>query len=71
MVTKEVMEMLKKLYDVLDSFVNLVGLEYDFDNDEYICINKDQVDERWCDDGMLRSIENAHTDLGFFLGRVN
>lgn len=71
MVTTEVMEILKKLYDVLNSFVNLVGLEYDFDNDEYICINKDQVDERWCDDDMLRSIENAHTDLGFFLGKVD
>ncbi len=71
MITSEVMEMLKKLYDVLDSFVSLVGLEYDFDEDEYICTNKDQVDERWCDDDMLRSIENAHADLGFFLGRVD
>ena len=68
MVTQEVMDLLSKLYDVLDEFVNLVGLEYT-DDDEYVCHNRDQVDERWCDDEMLASIENAHVDIAYFLGK--
>ena len=66
MVTEEVMEALEKLYEALDVFVKLVGLEYT-DDDEYVCNNRDQVDEEWCDDEMLESIENAHADLGYFL----
>lgn len=69
MVTQEVMDMLKELYGVLDKFVNLVGLRYDHDEDEYVCDNRDQVDEEWCDDEMLASIENAHADIRFFLGK--
>ena len=68
MVTKEVMEMLKRLYETLDSFVNLVGLEYDYEEEEYFCHNRNQVDEHWCDKEMLASIENAYADIGFFLG---
>ena len=69
MVTEEVMEMLEKLYGVLDEFMELVGLEYDYEEEEYICHNRDQVDEEWCDDEMLASIENAHADIAFFLGK--
>ena len=71
MVTQEVMDMLEELYGVLDKFVKLVGLEYDFDESEYICTNRDQVDEEWCDYEMLASIENAHADISFFLGKEN
>ena len=71
MVTEEVMDALEKLYKVLDDFVNLVGLKYDYEEDEYICTNRNQVDERWCDDEMLASIENAHVDIKFFLRKEN
>lgn len=69
MVTEEVMEILGKIYDDLEKFINLVGLEYDLDEDEYICHNEDQVDEEWCDRDMLSSIDCAYSDIGFFLGR--
>ena len=68
MVTEEVMQTLKKIYEDLDIFINLVGLEYT-DDDEYVCNNKDQVDEEWCDEEMLASIENSYQDIGFFLGK--
>lgn len=66
MITQEVMDALKKIYESLEAFINLVGLEYT-DEDEYVCHNTDQVDEEWCDEEMLISIEHAHADIGFFL----
>ena len=68
MITEEVMEMLNKIYNDLEKLVNLIGLEYT-DDDEYVCNNRDQVDEEWCDEEMLRSIEHAYQDIGFFLGK--
>ncbi len=67
-VTNEVWDQLNKVYAELDTLVNLIGLEYDVD-DGYICRNTDQVDEVWCDEEMLESLENAHSDLGYFLGK--
>ena len=66
-VTNAVWDQLNRVYAELDKFINLVGLEYD--GDEYICHNEDQVDPEWCDYEMLESIENAHADLGYFLGK--
>ena len=68
MITEEVMKALEKLYEDLSAFIDLVGLEYT-DDDEYVCNNRDQVDEEWCDEEMLASIENSYQDIGFFLGR--
>lgn len=68
MVTEEVMEMLNKIYNDLENLINLIDLEYT-DDDEYVCNNRDQVDEEWCDEEMLISIEHAYQDIGFFLGR--
>ena len=65
-VTTEVWNLLEKIYADLDQFVNLVGLEYTED-DEYVCHNTDQVDEEWCDEEMLASLDTAHADLGYFL----
>ena len=67
MVTKKVMELLKKIYKDLDEFIDLIGLEYTEDG-EYVCHNRDQVDEEWCDDEMLESIDCLHSDLEYFLG---
>ena len=68
-VTNEVWNQLQKVYAELDKFVNLVGLEYVVEDDfeGYVCHNQDQVDEEWCDDEMLASLENAHADLKYFL----
>ena len=68
MVTKEVIKALEKIYEAIDEFIRLVDLEYT-DEDEYVCHNRDQVDEEWCDYEMLESISCAHGDIGFFLGR--
>lgn len=67
-ITNEAWNQLQTIYADLDKFVKLVGLEYT-DDDEYVCTNSDQVDEDWCDEELLASLENAHTDLGFFLGK--
>lgn len=69
MITKKVIKRLEKIYDALEKFINLVELEYT-DDDEYVCNNRDQVDEEWCDEEMLASIENAYQDIGYFLGRL-
>ena len=66
MVTKEVWEALEEIYRALDKFVKLVDLEYT-DDDEYVCHNREQVDEVWCDYDMLESINNAHGDIRYFL----
>ena len=68
MVTEEVMQALDKLQTALGDFIFLVGLEYT-DDDEYICNNRGQVDEDWCDEEMLASIDQAFVDISFFLGR--
>ena len=68
MITDEVMELIKVLYGNLEELIELIGLEYT-DNDEYVCHNTDQVDEKWCDEEMLADIENAYQDIGYFLGR--
>lgn len=67
MVTEKVMELLKEIYKNLDELVNLIGLEYTED-EEYVCHNRDQVDEEWCDEEMLESISCAHSDIGYFVG---
>ena len=66
MVTKEVWELLQRIHKDIDEFIQLVGLEYT-DNDEYICHNREQVDEEWCDEEMLDSICTAYNDLDYFL----
>ena len=54
----------------LDRIKNHLNIDdYYTDDDEYVCNNRDQVDEEWCDEEMLRSIEHAYQDIGFFLGR--
>ena len=68
MITEQVMQSLEELYKALEKVINLVGLEYT-DNDEYVCNNRDQVDEEWCDEDMLADIENSYQDIGFFLGK--
>ena len=67
--TDRVWVQLETIYEALDMFMRTVGLEYIFEDDKYNCKNEDQVDPDWCDDDMLRSIENAHADIGFFLGK--
>ena len=69
-ITNEVWNQCQRVYTELDKLVNLIGLEYDADQDIYVCHNEDQVDPEWCDDEMLASIENAHADLGYFLGKT-
>jgi len=66
-ITPKVYEQCKKVYKELDTLIKLIGLEYDFDSDEYICTNTDQVDEDWCDREMLSSIDTAYADLKYFL----
>lgn len=67
MVTQKVIDELNKVYKKLEDIKNLIGLEYI--DDEYVCKNKDQVDDEWCDEEMLHSIEYAYQDIGFFLGK--
>ena len=67
--TDRVWNQLETTYAVLDIFIKAVGLEYDYEKDEYICKNEYEVDPDWCDDDMLRSIDNAYADIGFFLGK--
>lgn len=69
MVTDKVWIKLNKLYEILSEVKELIGLDYDYDSDEYICKNKDQVDDDWCDREMLSSIDHALNDIGFFLGK--
>ena len=66
MVTEAVMEILKKIHDDIQQFMDLVGLEYTED-DEYVCNNRDQVDEDWCDRDMLDSIATAYNDIDYFI----
>ena len=66
MITEEVMEILQKIKEDIEKFVNLVGLEYTDDN-KYVCNNKNQVDEDWCDEEMLDSIATAYNDIDYFL----
>ena len=63
---KELNLLLEQVYAALDSYVKASGLTYDFDTDEYIFTN---VEEDDCDREMKASIENAHTDLTFYLGK--
>ena len=66
MVPEKTIKALQKIYEALGEFIELVGLEYTED-DEYVCHNRDQVDEEWCDDEMLESIDCAYSDIGYFL----
>lgn len=68
MITEAVMEILKKIHKDIEEFIDLVGLEYIVDNGEYICHNRDQVDEEWCDEDMLDSISTAYNDIDYFIG---
>lgn len=69
MVTEEVMKQLEDIWKKLGDFIDLVGLFYDSAEDEYVCYNRNQVDEDWCDREMLEDIENAREDIGYFLGK--
>lgn len=69
MITEKVWELLEKVYESLHEFVELVGLEYDYDDEEYVCKNLDEVDEEWCDDEMLEALENSHMNLRYFFGK--
>ncbi len=53
----------EELYTVLDKFVKATGLKYDAEEDEY----KTDI-ELDADREMLASIENAHSDLSYYLG---
>ena len=66
MITEEVMEILKQIHKDIDKFIELVDLEYTED-DEYVCHNRDQVDEEWCDRDMLDSIATAYNDIDYFI----
>lgn len=66
-VTQEVWDQLEKVYADLDTLVNMIGLDYD--GDDYVCTNTDQVDPEWCDEEMLDSIDAARADLKYFLGK--
>ena len=63
---EKLLSKLEKAYKALDVFVKATKLEYDVDDDEYYMRNVKECD---CDREMLASIENAHADLGYFLGK--
>lgn len=69
MVTQEVIDTLEKIYTDIDKFIKLVGLNYNGDDEKYMCSNTDQVDKDWCDREMLDSISTAYDDIGFFLNK--
>lgn len=69
METQEVIDILEKIYADIDKFIKLVGLDYNGDDEEYICLNTDQVDKDWCDREMLESISTVYDDIGFFLNK--
>ena len=62
---EELMNQMERLYEALDVFVKESGLEYDLD--EYKFTNIEEEPD--CDDEMMASIENAHADLGYYLGK--
>ena len=66
-VTQEVWDQLERVYADLDKLVNMIGLDYD--GEDYVCTNTDQVDPEWCDEEMLDSIDTARMDLKYFLGK--
>ena len=67
-VTPEVWDQLNRLYDELDDLIDLIGLEYDVETNGYVC-DPEQVDEEWCDEEMLDSIDALHQDLKYFLSK--
>lgn len=69
MVTNKVWILLDKVYENLKELSDLIGLVYDYDSEEYVCKNKDQVDDNWCDREMLASIDHAINDIEYFLGK--
>lgn len=68
-VTPEVYLQCERVYAEVKKLYNLIGLDYDFDNDEFICNNLDNVDPDWCDRDLLASIDHLYSDMGFFLGK--
>ena len=54
------------LFEQLDMFVSRTGLRYNYEEDNYVM---DKVYNCDCDDEMLASIENAHADLKYYLGK--
>ena len=68
-VTPEVYSQCEKVYAEVEKLYNLIGLDYNFDEDEFTCTNTNNVDPEWCDDDLLRSIDHLYEDMGFFLGK--
>lgn len=66
-ITQEVWDRLEKIYSEVSALNNLIGLEYD--GDDYICTNTEQVDPDWCDDDLLSDLDCLQSDLGYFLGK--
>ena len=64
MTKTEIMNEATKLYKALDRFVKITGLHYN-DDGEY----KVKLRNFKCDYEMLASIENAHADLRYYLGK--
>lgn len=56
---------LEKVYKALDVFVKATGLEYDGEDARIMS----KVEDYEPYDEMLASIELAHADLGYFLGK--
>lgn len=59
----DISNVIKDLFTALDNFVKATGLRYDYENNDY----KTDV-ELDADMEMLASIENAHSDLSYYLG---
>lgn len=59
----DISNVIKDLFTALDNFVKATGLRYDYENNDY----KTDV-ELDADTEMLASIENAHSDLSYYLG---
>ena len=58
--------LLEEIWERLDKFHKLTGLEYDHDETEYVMPNVNEID---CDDEMLESISCAYNDIGYYLGK--
>ena len=60
---RELITCLREIYLGCDRFIKKSGLSYDFDTDSY-----STSVETGLDDDILRSVENAHTDISLLLG---
>lgn len=59
----DVIKKLKELYKVNKELIDMIGLEYDFDDDEYCCTKVNMEFDR----DLMTDIDQLHGDLGYYL----